>query len=189
MEARHFLRLLASSRPHVQRPDSGVDGDVDETLPYFCRARLLTVTTVDAATAVVARSAVLNGQPLDPVIDAWAARTPNPVTRAASRAQGRDVLARARQHLPGLPRTYDALPRPVALGVVAAEARMDPEDLARLIGYDDVQAILATTAVTDAAVWSHTLLPDIRAMATTVAHLIDPVRIPATGAPVFAAAR
>ena len=186
MEARSFLSLLASVRPAPKRPTPG--SETDETVPYFCRARLLTVTTVDAATAVVARAAVLEGQPLAPVIDAWAARTPSAGARATSRAQGRDVLERARDDLPGLPESYDSLPRPVALGVIAAEAGFDAEALARMIGFDDVQSILASAESTDASVWSQTLLPDIKAMATQVAHLVDPTRIPATGAPVFAAA-
>jgi urease accessory protein len=171
MEAIAFLELLAATRlpkelvvtPGVRPPDQ-------------CRTRLLTVTTVDAATAVVARSVALGGGDLGPVADAWAARTPDPAVREVSDERGAEVLARA-----GL----DARPasRPVALGVVAAGAGIGAEDLARMVAFDDVQAVLAGEDDTESRARTAGLLPDIRDLARQLARLDHPARIPATGAP------
>ena len=59
-----------------------------DLVPAYLTGRLRTVTRVEAGTAVVARHAVLAGQPLDPVRDAWAARTPSPAQRAAAEQLG-----------------------------------------------------------------------------------------------------
>ncbi|MBD8869536.1 urease accessory UreF family protein [Nocardioides donggukensis] len=149
---------------------------------YRCRARLLTVTTVEAATAVVARAAAVREMSLAPVTSAWAARTPNPVTRAASRGAGRDLLAAAAVECPELLPFVSPLPLPVAAGMIAAHVGLDADVLARLVGYDDVQGSLADLDPADTLVWTQTVLPDIRAMADQVAGLTDPDRIPATGA-------
>ena len=77
----------------------------------------------------------------------------------------------------------EALPHPVALGVVAAAAGVPADDLARIVGYDDVETLLEGADSTDALVWRHALMDDIVAMAAGIAHLVDPARIPATGAP------
>jgi urease accessory protein len=74
------------------------------------------------------------------------------------------------------------LPLAVALGVVAAAAEVSAADLARLVGYDDVGVVLAGSDETDVLVWRHALMDDIVAMADRIAHLVDPDRIPATGA-------
>jgi len=186
MDPARVLTLLAQARTEapVDRPAPPLDPD---NAPYIARARLLTVTTVEAATAVVARAVSLEHGPLDDVVSAWSARTPNPVTRAHSRTQGRALLKAAAAHLPWI--HVEALPHPVALGVVAAAAGMPADDLARIIGYDDVESVLAGSDETDALVWRHALIDDIVAMADGIAHLVDPDRIPATGAPVLATAR
>ena len=186
MDSSRVLSLLAQARTEtsVDRPTPPHDPD---NTPYVARARLLTVTTVEAATAVVARAVSLERQPLDDVVSAWSARTPNPVTRAHSRAQGGALLKAAAAHLPRI--RVEALPQPVALGVVAAAAGVSADDLARIVGYDDVEAVLAGADSTDALVWRHALIDDIVAMADRIAHLVDPERIPATGAPMLATAR
>lgn len=172
MDAQAFLGLLAQTRPEA--PGGAT--------PAHCRARLLTVTTVDAATAVVARAASLAGRPLTPVVEAWAARTPNPVTRARHRDRGRALL-----ELGG----FDAapIPRPVAIGMLAAEVGIEAEDLARMVGFDDVRAVLADAHPADGHAWAAALIGDVRAMASQVAHLVDPDRIPATGAALLLDAR
>lgn len=171
MEPIRFLGLLATTRlpsEHVVVP--GVRA------PDQCRARLLTVTTVDVATAVVARSVSLAGGDLSPVVHAWSARTPDPGVQAASRSCGAAVVAPAEG-------TGDPLPRPVALGLVAARAGLEAEDLARMVAYDDVQAVLVDEDEAETRAWTASLLPDIRALARQVRHLEHPAKIPATGAP------
>lgn len=175
-----LMTLLARRRPDGE----GVGGD--ETSVYRCRARLLTVTTVEAATAVVARALTRRGADLGPVVEAWSARTPNPITRARSRAEGARLLAQARSELPTLADRPGRLPFPVALGVIAGDIGLEADALARIIGYDDVQGVLQHLRPADAHVWTQTLLPDIKAMAGQVSHLTDPVRIPATGAELHA---
>lgn len=176
MDAQRFLGLLAQTRP-----DTGKSGSLGKATPTYCRTRLLTVTTVDAATAVVARATVRSGAPLSPVVDAWTVRTPNPITRARHREQGKALL-----ELAGLEPT--PLPRAVAMGVLAARADFEPEDLARLVGFDDVQGVIAAAHPADVRAWSAALVKDVRAMAAQVAHLVDPDRIPATGADLLALA-
>jgi len=171
MEPLAFLELLARTRlpsefvvvPGVRAPDQ-------------CRARLLTVTTVDAATAVVARDVALGGGDLEDVADAWAARSPDPALRHVSRERGSEVLDAA-----GL--ASEPVPRPVALGVVAAHAGVQAEDLARMVAYDDVQAVLVDEDAAEAHAWTAGLLPYIRSLARQLATVDDPARIPATGAP------
>jgi len=183
MDPARLLSLLAQARSEASVGGITPPHDPDST-PYVARTRLLTVTTVEAATAVVSRAASLEHRSLDPVVGAWSARTPNPVTRAVSRAQGKALLKAAATHLPGI--RAEALPLPVALGVVAAAMGFSPDDLARLVGLDDVEALLVGADTTDALVWRHALMDDIVAMADRIAHLVDPDRIPATGAPMVA---
>jgi len=189
MESSGVLGLLVQARTEAHADDR-VERMVPplnpDNTPYVARARLLTVTTVEAATAVVARAIALEQEPLDGVVSAWSARTPNPVTRARSRAQGRALLKAAAAHLPRI--RVEALPQPVALGVVAAAAGVPAADLARLIGLDDVETVLEGSDATDALVWRHALMDDIVAMSDRISHLVDPDRIPATGAPVLATA-
>jgi urease accessory protein len=170
MEPTSFLALLAQTRTPTER--AAVLG---RAAPGYCRTRLLTVTTLDAATAVVARARSLEGGSLDPVAAAWAARTPNPITRARHREQGRALL-----RLTGLGTAH--LPRAVAMGIVAARSDISAEDLARMIGFDDVQAVLESADPAERRAWAAGLLADVRRMAAQVAHMVDPVEIPATGA-------
>jgi urease accessory protein len=169
MEPTAFLEVLAKSRSEMRGPIRG------EATPGYCRTRLLTVTTVEAATAVVARAHAVAGRPLEPVVEAWKARTPNPVTRARLSERGCELLREA-GHTPRL------MPRAVALGVIAANGGIDAEDLARMIGFDDVQTVLGDAHPADAHAWTAALVGDVRAMADQVAPLTDPVSIPASGA-------
>jgi len=182
MDPARLLSLLAEARTEASVACVAPPGNPENT-PYVARTRLLTVTTVEAATAVVARAASLEHRSLGPVVEAWSARTPNPVTRAVSRAQGKALLKAAATHLPGI--HAEAMPHPVALGVVAAAMGLSPDDLARLVGLDDVECLLVGADSTDALVWRHALMDDIVAMADRIAHLVDPERIPATGAPMM----
>lgn len=178
MDETWMLRLLARGRPvRACRVEGG-----DETTVYRCRARLLTVTTVDAATAVVARAVAATGGDLGAVSEAWAARTPNPITRSRSARAGSELLAHAARDIRELRGRVAPLPRPVAAGVIAAHIGLAAEPLARMVGYDDLQGELSGTQPADAQVWTQALLPDVKALAAQVAHLTDATRIPATGA-------
>ena len=170
MEPTSFLALLAQTRTPTERA-----AILGRATPHYCRTRLLTVTTLEAATAVVARATALEGGSLDPVAAAWAARTPNPVTRARQREQGRALL-----RLTGLGSAH--LPRAVALGAVAAKSDISAEDLARMVGFDDIQAVLESADPAEGRAWGAGLLADVKNMAAQVAHMVDPAQIPATGA-------
>ena len=115
----------------------------------FLRARARTTTMVDAATAVVARVAGLEGDPYAPVERAWAARTPSRAARQSSRELGRGLLRLATTLWPdsapiaGLTRGARAWSRPVVLGAVAAHAGVDAKTLVRLAVYDDMACAVA----------------------------------------------
>jgi urease accessory protein len=106
----------------------------------FLRARARTTTTVDAATAVVARAAGIRGAGYAPVERAWAART-------ASRELGRGLLRLASNLWPTSPPVAGLAragwSRPVVLGAVAAHAGIDAEALVRIAVYDDMACAVA----------------------------------------------
>jgi urease accessory protein len=77
------------------------------------------------------------------------------------------------------------------LGLLAHHAAMTPADVARLVGYDDIQSVTAALLKLEPqdplliAAWVKDLLPDIDEMAAQVAHLHTPEQIPAHGAPLI----
>jgi urease accessory protein len=168
----------------------------------FAAARLRTVTAVDAGTAVVSRHTALHtalppgagrsGGDLAAVEDAWAARTPSRPLREASRLTGRGYLRLAarlwpevRSHLsPDL-----AVARPVVIGVVGAVTGLSGRQVARLVGYDDVQTVAAAALKllpldpAEVASWTLALHGDVEAMSAAVAALTCPDDIPDRGAP------
>jgi len=187
-------------------------------VPDYVRARLATVTRVEAATAVVARHAVVAAPGAsDALVDtwrAWAARTPSPALRETSQRLGRGYLRLLRRlwagH-PGVGALDDAAhrvaaeadegaasgtrgrgappPRPVVLGVTAACAGLSALQVARLVGYEDVQTVAAATLKLEpvdpvvATGWVVDAQPAVDALARDVAHLTHPRAIPAHGAP------
>ncbi|ARU53622.1 hypothetical protein CBR64_03820 [Cellulosimicrobium cellulans] len=80
-------------------------------------------------------------------------------------------------------------PRPLVLGVTAACAGLSALQVARLVGYEDVQTVAAATLKLEpvdpvvATGWVVAAQPAIDALAHDVAHLTDPRAIPAHGAP------
>jgi urease accessory protein len=158
----------------------------------YARDRLRTVVRVDAGTAVVARTLALSGADPVEVEPHWAARTPSPALRAASRRQGRGYLRLAArvwpvvlEHLPP-----DAeLARPVVLGVVAAVTGLSAEQTARLTAYDDAQTVVAASLKllpgdpAEAAAWLVSLHDDLDEVVAAVAGCRAPEDVPATGAP------
>jgi urease accessory protein len=136
---------------------------------------------------------------------AWAARTPSPALRETSQRLGRGYLRLLRQLWPGHP-AVDALdaaaraagcgerrgappPRPLVLGVTAACAGLSAHQVARLVGYEDVQTVTAATLKLEpvdpvvATAWVVAAQGRIDALAHEVAGLTDPRAIPAHGAP------
>lgn len=114
----------------------------------FLALRAQTTALVDAGTAVAAMHAVLDGDGsrLGAVETAWAARTPSRAMREASRELGRGLLRLARRIWPaahGLDQLADMPPRPLVLGIIAAEVGMAADELVRLTVYDDLASAVA----------------------------------------------
>jgi urease accessory protein len=166
-------------------------------IPALVQTRLRTVVRVEAAVAVVARNHVLAGLPLAAVQEAWAARTPSEVSRAASVAVGRGQRRLALRLWPGSATTAAALEelqtpsRPVAVGAMAAAAGLDAARTARLVAYDDVQTLCAAALKlcpldpADATTWLLDAGPAVEEVVAAVAHLTEPGGIPAPAAPLL----
>jgi urease accessory protein len=152
------------------------------------------VTLTEAATAVVCRSRGITGRPTDDVEFAWAARTPSPALREASRNLGRAYRRLALRLWPDAAAlaelTAATTPsRPRVLGLVAAATGLPADALARLVAYDDLQSVLAASLKLlpgdpiDATVRLLHLAPEIDALVERVAPLTEPDDIPAWSAP------
>jgi len=164
----------------------------------YCRTRLATVTRTEAAVAVVARARAVAGRPTGDVETAWAARTPSPALREASRDLGRAYRRLALRVWPyAVELTELALvttpSRPRVVGLLGAALGLGPAQVARLVAYDDVQSVLAAslklvpgdpTAATAALV---ELAPEIEAAVQSVETLTEPDGIPAGSAPLIEA--
>ncbi len=198
------LMLLADARlPVAGHTQSATlepalaDGLAPGDVPAYVRTRLATVTRVEAGTAVVARHLLSSGGGPADLLDveaAWAARTPSAALRASSRGQARALLRLARRLWPDAAgisavASLPAASRATTLGAVAAHLGLGPAGLGRLVGYDDVQTVcsaaLKLAPLDPAAVagWVLAALPDVTALAATVADLTDPADIPAVGNP------
>jgi urease accessory protein len=172
--------LLADSRfPSGSYAHSlGLEQAVNDGLtdvPAFMRARLRLVAEADARFAVEARRGNVFEQE-------WCARCPSPVLRDAARRLGSQLL-RSASKIWDVPVTR--LPRPLALGVVAAGAGVSEEDTALLALYDDA-ATVASAALKllplDPAVsarWLADLAPQLALTARAVAADDGPLPAPA----------
>lgn len=180
-------------------------------VPQLVQGRLRTVVRVEAGTAVAARSAALRPEvaaATDGLLRCWgewAARTPSPALRAASADVGRGYRRLlGRLWGGGVPETALTAaetaegvragvrrhaPRAVVLGVVAAAAGLDAAQTAALVGYDDVQTVLAACLKLEpmdpvtATGWALDAFDEVAALADELAGLTDPHDIPAAGAP------
>ena len=168
-------------------------------VPALIRGRAMTISLVDAGTAIVARHRFAAGGPIDDVVAAWSARTPSAALRDASRLLGRGYVRLARQvwgRHPAVVRCIErdsasgpGLPRPVVLGAIACAASLDAADLARLTIYDDAQsgaAALLKLEPTDPALPVAWVLDACAAAEPHVAvleRLTEPGDIPSDGAP------
>ena len=200
-----LLMLLADARlptsGHTQSGGlepallGGLDpGDLDG----YCMTRLQTVTLTEAATAVVCRSRGLAGRPTDDVEFAWAARTPSPALREASRTLGRAYRRVALRLWPDAEALAELSmvmtpSRPRVLGLVAAATGLSGDAVARLVAYDDVQSVLAASLKllpgdpVDATARLLDLSPALDALVDRVAGLTEADDIPAWSAPLLEA--
>jgi urease accessory protein len=196
-----LLMLLADARLPVagHTQSAGLEGAVQHGLtraevPLYISARLATTVRVEAGTAVVALHHLTHALPLEPVVSAWAARTPSQALRRASRTQGRAMNRLTTRLWPDagpVPHVtrLEGCPRAVALAGAAAAAGLDPMALARLVSYDDVQTVASASLKllpldpAETTAWVHGALPEVAAVAVAVAELTDPRDIPATAAP------
>jgi len=183
----------AGLEPAVRAGLTG-DGARPADVARFAAGRLRTAAAVDAGTAVVARHVALHPTPvgLPDVETAWAARTPSRPLREASRLTGRGYLRlagwlwpEALAHL----RPGAVAPRPVVVGVVGAVTGLSGLQVARLVGYDDVQTVASAALKllpldpAEVAGWVLALHGQVDAMAAAVAGLTRPEDIPDQGAP------
>jgi urease accessory protein len=196
-----LMMLLADARlPVAGHTQSGQleaavrSGLAAEQVPVFMRSRLGSVVRVEAGAAVVALHRLRAGLPLPPVAEAWAARTPAAPMRDTSRTLGRAMLRLVRRLLPDSAHVAEVAAlerpcRPLVLAAAAAAGGLAPVSLGRLVAYDDLQTVASAALKLlpldplDATSWVHDLLPEAERLATEVAPLTTPERIPAPSAP------
>jgi len=220
MSAEVMVMLLADARlptgAHTQ--SAGLEaalraGMPPADVPSYIRARLLTVTAVEAGAAVVARHRTLDAaartggdqaaadlavadlaSALSEVDAAWVARTVSPALRETSVLLGRGYLRLISRLWPGSAgaTAVAAIRRPgraVAVGVAAALAGLTAEQLVRLVAYDDVQTVAAATLKIEpldpvvATGWVVDAADEIERMVGNLAQLTALDEIPAFGAP------
>ena len=220
MSAEVMVMLLADARlptgAHTQ--SAGLEaalraGMPPADVPSYIRARLLTVTAVEAGAAVVARHRTLDAaartggdqagadlavadlaSALSEVDAAWVARTVSPALRETSVLLGRGYLRLISRLWPGSAgaSAVAAMRRPgraVAVGVAAALAGLTAEQLVRLVAYDDVQTVAAATLKIEpldpvvATGWVIAAADEIERMVGNLAQLTALDEIPAFGAP------
>lgn len=191
--------LLADSRlPAGAHVSSGAleaalrDGLDPAATGDYLSGRMATIVPVEAGTAVVARHLARHGGDLDRLHREWAARTPSRAQREVTLALG-DGLRRLAAGLwpTAVPAAGARRPRPIVLGLIAAAAGLDAEDLVRLVAYDDAQTVAAAllklepgdpreaTALVIAA------CAHLEPRVAELAALTDPARIPCAGAPLI----
>jgi urease accessory protein len=150
-----------------------------DQVPDYIRVRLQTITEVEAAAAVVARHR-WRTEPTDRIaamteVDAgWRVRTLSDVLRNASDSLGRSYLRTAMAVWP-LDILYEANGRV----------------LARLVGFEDVQAVLSAALKlqpfdpSQAVGWAAQAEPEVERLVDRVAGLTGTEQIPAYGAPLI----
>ncbi len=204
MSAAYLSLLLADGRlpsgAHTQ--SAGVEpalrhGLSLSQLPSYLTTRLTTVTEVEAAAAVVARSRfrALEQGPVEgllPVDRAWRVRTTSAALRDASELLARSYLRLAVAVWPDLTPLAAAghrWCRAVVVGATAGAAGLDAEQTARLVAYEDVQTVIAAAMKLQpfdpslAVAWSAAAAAEVEALVARVAPLLDPADIPAYAAP------
>ena len=211
MSAAYLSLLLADGRlptgAHTQ--SAGLEPALNHGLrldrvPDYLTARLTTVTEVEAAAAVVARRCWLADPTVSAITEvdrAWRVRTSSNALRDASELLGRSYLRLAATVWSGLApltrnRTTSSAAstssrwcRAVVIGATAAEAGLDGEQTARLIGFEEVQTVIAAAVKLQpfdpavAVAWAVAAGHQVEAMVSRVGALTDVDEIPAYAAP------
>lgn len=204
MSSAYLTLLLADGRlptgAHTQ--SAGVEpafahGMALSQVPGYLRARLRTVTEVEAAAVVVARhrwrtEPDARTEAMAEVDAAWRVRTLSDALRDASDLLGRSYLRMAasvwdlddlRRHRGGV------WCRAVVLGATAAAADLSAAETARLLAFEEVQTVIAAALKLvpfDPSLgvrWSAALAGEVEAMVDRVTPLLSATQIPAYGAP------
>lgn len=206
-----LLMLLADARlpsgGHTQsgglEPALRAGLTLDE-VPDYLSARLVTVVPIAAGAAVLVARAATQPAWIVRIWREWEARTPSPALRQVEQRLGRGYLRlverlwgytataamwEAARTIAGSGAALPTPPRPIVIGVLAGLVGLAPEQTARLIGYDDVQTVVAACLKlepldpADATGWTLARFPQVDAMARQVASLVEPGDMPAAGAP------
>lgn len=168
-----------------------------EDVPAYLSVRLNSVTEVEAAASVVVRHIWLGtaraerAAALSEVDAAWRARAVSDALRDAS-----DLLGRSYARMAGALWSLDLDPdvvycRAVVLGATAAAAGLAASDTARLVGFDDVQTVIAAALKirpfdpARGVQWATAAGVEVEAMVSRVAQLRAPADIPARSAPLI----
>jgi urease accessory protein len=202
MSVEYLALLLADGRlptgAHTQ--SAGLEpalrhGMAVTDVPRYLTARLRTLTEVEAATAVVARHLWLRASDRRSALGqadiAWRIRTLSDALRDAS-----DLLGRGFARLAGAIWPLDLDPhrtycRPVVVGAACAAAGLDAATVARLIGYDDVQSVIAAALKlapfdpVEGVRWSVATADEVDQLVERVAQLTEVADIPAYSAPLL----
>lgn len=160
------------------------DGLPAGAVPNFIHGRLHTLALTEATLACAAARDASEGD-LEGLLrlDGEArARCPSQTLRAASTALGRSILrtgaqvfATAAELITSYRGASASTPRPVAFGVVAAAARLDPIEVAIVALYDDAATVAAAAVkllALDSATatgWVAAAAPEIHALARRAA--------------------
>jgi urease accessory protein len=199
--ARYVAASSVDGLPSASPAD--VRSSVDAVSSSDVRSSVEAVSSADVRSSVEAVSpsdvvSVPDGvSSLELVEAAWAARTPSDAIRAASYDLGRAYRRLALRLWPAHPavRLLDeppAVSRAVALGAIAAATGLSAEQLVRLVGYDDVQTVVAAALKlvpfdpVVATQWVLALSSDIELL-VPLAGLTRPEDIPAPSAPLIEA--
>jgi urease accessory protein len=202
-----YLRLLLAdgrlpTGAHTQsggaEPALGHGMGLDQ-LPDYLQARLRTVTEVEAATSVVARARWLattrarRAEVLAEVDAAWRVRTISDALRSASDLLGRSY-ARTASALWSLDLDEQTVTcRAVVVGATAAAAGIGAADTARMVGYEDVQTVVAAALKirpfdpAQALRWVAAAGSEVELMVHRVAGLTTTDQLPAHSAPMIEA--
>lgn len=171
-------------------------------VPDYLVVRLQTVTEVEAATAVVARHLWLNGpigrrEAMLEVDLAWRVRTVSDALRDASDQLGRSYLRTAGAVWDLAALTGDVTDREivwcrgVVVGAAAAEAGLSAPETARLVGFEDVQTVIAAALKLEpfdpvvAVGWSVAAAGEVEQLVGRVSALTRADEIPAHSAPLI----
>lgn len=181
--------------------EPAIDAGLDvRAVPRLLATRLRTSIAVDAATAALTarlaageQGSIGSDDLLEGVHAGWQARVPSEAVRAASAEAGRGylrLLAHLGGHVPPGPRDdHRRMPRPMAVGLLAAHLGIAPTGVARLVCHDEVQAVCAAALKLDpvdpaiTVVWALEAGPAIEQVVARAAAVTTPDELPAGTAP------